>query len=99
MKIFDLKKMEFDENRDKNVFYHVEEFKTRIIVLPSGGEIPPCEMASYVIFYVIEGTAEATINKEKILISEGHCLITEPTTLSMRTKSGVKLLGVQITKR
>jgi quercetin dioxygenase-like cupin family protein len=96
MKIFDLKKMESNENRNKNVFYQVKEFKARIIELPSDGEIPPCEMASYVVFYIIEGTAETTVNNEKAIIREGQCLVTEPATLSMRTKNGVKILGVQI---
>jgi len=57
MQVFDLKAMKAYpyEERDKNVFYKTKEFKARIIELPAGGEMPTCEMASYVIFYVIEG--------------------------------------------
>jgi len=98
MKVFDLKSMETRpyEERDKNVFWESREFKARIIELPSGGEMPPCEMASYVIFYVIEGAAEVKVNQEKATIEEGQCLITEPATLSMKTNDGVKIMGIQI---
>ncbi len=84
------------EERDKNVFYKTEEFKARIIELPPGGEIPTCEMASYVIFYAIDGTAEVTVNQQKTNIKEGQCLITEPATLSMKTKDGVRIMGIQV---
>ena len=86
------------EERDKNVFYKAKEFKARIIELPPGGEMPTCEMASYVIFYVIEGAAEVKVNQEKANIKEGRCLITEPATLSMRTNDGVKIMGIQVVK-
>lgn len=98
MQLFNLKTMKSYpyEERDKNVFYKAKEFKARIIELPPGGEIPTCEMLSYVIFYVIKGTAEAKVNQEKIILKEGQCLITEPATLSMKTQDGVKMMGIQI---
>ena len=101
MQVFDLKTMISHpyEERDKNVFYKVKEFKARIIELPPGGEIPTCEMASYIIFYVIEGAAEVKVNQEKAIIKEGQCLITDPATLSMRTKNGVKIMGIQVVKK
>ena len=100
MQIIDLKKMisyPYDE-QEKNIFYNVEEFKARIIKLPAGGNMPTCKMGSYVIFYVIEGTVDVTVNQEKATIKEGECLISEPAKLSMRTKAGVKIMGIQITK-
>jgi hypothetical protein len=51
MQIFNLdslKTFPYDE-RDKNVLFKVEEFKTRIIRLLPGENIPECEMASSVI--------------------------------------------------
>ena len=60
--------------------------------------MPTCEMASYVIFYVIKGTVEVRVNQEKVSIKEGQCLITEPATLSMRTNDGVKIMGIQVVK-
>ena len=100
IQVFDLKAMKAYpyEERDRNVFYKAREFKARIIKLPAGGEMPTCEMASYVIFYVIEGAAEVRVNQEIINIKEGQCLITEPATLSMRTNDGVKIMGIQVVK-
>lgn len=100
MQLFNLKTMKSYpyEERDKNVFYKAKEFKVRIIELPPGGEMPTCEMLSYVIFYVIKGTAEAKVNQEKIILKEGQCLITEPAILSIKTQEGVKMMGIQIMK-
>jgi len=100
MQIFDLETMKSYpyEERDQNVFYKEKEFKIRIIELPAGGEMPACEMASYVIFYVVSGTAEVNINQEKAFIEKGQCLISEPATLSMKTKHGVKIMGIQVAK-
>jgi len=100
MQVFALKTMVsyLYEERDKNVFYKAKEFKTRIIELSPGGEMPTCEMNSYVIFYVLEGEAEVRASLEKVTIKEGQCLITEPATLSMKTEKGVKIMGVQIVK-
>jgi len=98
MRVFDLRMMvphPYHE-REKNVFYQAPPFKVRIIELPAGGGMPPCEMSSYVLFYVIRGEAEVQVNGEKATIKEGHCLITEPATLSMRTDTGVKILGLQV---
>jgi len=100
MKIFDLYEMRSFpyEERDKNVFYHSKEFKARIINLSAGEKIPECEMASYVIFLVIQGEAIVTVNSKDSVIAAGKCLISEPALLSLKTKSGVKIMGIQINK-
>ena len=100
IQVFNLKTIKSHpyNERDKNVFYKANEFKTRIIELPPGGEMPTCEMASYVVFYVIKGTIEIKVNQEKTILKEGQCLITEPATLTMKTQNGVKVMGVQIMK-
>ena len=100
MQVFELKAMVSYpyEERDKNIFYKAKEFKARIIELPPGGEMPTCEMTSYIIFYVIEGAAEVNVNQEKADIKEGQCLITNPAALSMRTNDGVKIMGIQVVK-
>jgi len=99
--VFDIKTMASYpyEERDKNVFYKTKEFKTRIVELPPGGEIPICEMASYVIFFVVTGAAELRVNQEIINIEEGQCLIAEPATLSMKTENGVKIMATQIERQ
>lgn len=98
MKVYDLKAMQSYpyEERDKNVFYKAKEFKARIIELPSGGEMPTCEMKSFVIFYVVSGAAEVSVNEETANLETGQCLITEPAMLSMKTNDGVKIMGIQI---
>ena len=98
MEVFDLDKMKAFpyKQRDKNVFYQTNEFKTRIIELPPGGQMPTCEMASYVIFYVLNGNVKVTTNSETVDLKEKQCLITEPATISMETESGVKLMGIQV---
>ena len=100
MFVFDVQGMEAHpyEERDQNVFFKTRELKTRVIELSPGGEIPSCEMDSYVIFYVLRGAAEVTVNQEKVNIQEGQVLITEPATLSMQTDRGVKLMGIQVRK-
>jgi quercetin dioxygenase-like cupin family protein len=98
MEVFDLRAMQAQpyEKREKNVFYQAPEFKTRIIQLPAGGQIPQCEMSGHVIFYVLEGQAEVTVNGKTSALSEGQCLISPPATFSMATPQGVKMMGVQI---
>lgn len=98
MKVLNLKSTESHpyEERGKNVFYKAKEFKARIIELPPGGEMPKCEMDSYVIFYVVQGAAEVRVDEEKANLEKGKCLITEPATLSMKTEEGVKIMGIQV---
>jgi len=60
--------------------------------------MPTCEMASHVVFYVLDGEVRVTVNSETVGIKEKQCLITEPATISMKTKSGVRLIGIQIVK-
>ena len=100
MKVFSLGEMKVFpyEQREKNVFFQTDEFKTRIIELPPGGEMPTCEMASHVIFYVLDGEVKVTVNSETAVLNEKHCLITEPATISMITESGARLMGIQIVK-
>ena len=98
MRVFNLKeRAAFPyEQREKNVFYQTDEFKARIIELPPGGQMPNCEMTSHVIFYVLDGEVKVTVNSETEALSEKHCLISEPATISMITESGARLMGIQV---
>ena len=88
----------FYEERDKNVFYEAKEFKARIIELQAGGKIPNCEMTSYVIFYVLDGNAEVSVNQKKTPVKEGQCFISDPSTISMMSDKCVKMFGIQVVK-
>ncbi len=96
--VFDLKTQPVFpfEEREKNVFFSGAGFKTRIIVLPAGGSMPECPMRTAVIFYVVSGEAEVTVDGEKNKLAEGNCLVGQPGRYSMRTAVGARLLGVQI---
>lgn len=84
------------ESRDKNVFYLAENFKARLIELGPGESIPTCDMASNVIFVVMEGDGEVTVNDKTEKISRGYCMISPPATVSLRSENGVRIVGFQI---
>ncbi len=98
MQVFDLKNHHAFpyEERQKNVFFQAENFKVRLIELPASGAMPPCEMASFVLFYVIEGKALVKVNQQSQMLFANQLLITEPAELAMQSDEGVKILGVQI---
>ena len=98
MFLFDLNKIKTFpyKDRDKNVFFKSNDFKVRIIDLSKNEEIPSCEMKDSVIFYVIEGEGEIEVNSKKDKIFTGNCVVAEPSMISLKTKNGMKMLGVQI---
>ena len=98
MEIYDLMDLEAQgyENRQMNVFYQNDLFKTRVIILEAGGEIPACQMDTYVMFYVVKGEVLLRKNDETTVLKENQVFITEPALLSMKSESGARLMGVQI---
>jgi len=100
MKKFDIAGMETSayNHREKNIFYQTHEFKMRVISLAPGESLPKCEMASHVVFLCIEGQAEVSVGEKKRSLSTGQGLVTEPSTVSMKTDTGARLLGIQIAK-
>jgi len=98
MEVFDFNKIKAYsyEERDKNILFSQSNFKVRIIELPPNGKMPECEMKSTVIFYIISGEAKVKVNEEQKSITEGQCLITKPSRVSMVTQNGVKIMAVQI---
>lgn len=98
MKIFDIGDMKAFgyEQRAMNVIHEAPEFKLRVIELAPGGNIPFCEMASHVVFVCIEGEAVVTIDGEEAVLSPAKGVVTKPATVSMRSRIGAKLMGIQI---
>ncbi|MDP3386556.1 MAG: hypothetical protein Q8S24_04930 [Eubacteriales bacterium] len=98
MKIFDLMNFEVEgyEKRSVNVFFQNDVFKTRVIVLEAGGKIPPCQMDTFVMFYVVKGEVVLKKNEESATLKENQVFITEPALLSMESVSGARLMGVQV---
>jgi glyoxylate utilization-related uncharacterized protein len=98
MHVFDLGGIDLSghEGPAKEAFFESSEFSARVVALPSGAEMPACDMSAYVLFYVLDGEAEVTVDLEKAVITTGQCLISEPATLAMRTKDGARILGIQV---
>ena len=87
------------EKRGQNVFFEVDEFKARIIELKPGQSMPDCQMASYVLFYVVQGEIQIIKSGVRSDLKEHQVFITEPTLLSMESVNGVRIMGVQIKTR
>lgn len=78
------------------VLHDAAKFKVIVLVLPPGGTIPPCKMLSHVIFTVVEGEIQVTVDGAPRTLRSGECLITEPATLSMHSAGGARVMGTQI---
>lgn len=98
MNVFDLEKMTAHplKEKEKNVFYHGRGFKARIIDLPPSGAIPPCNMAQQVAFTVVSGSVEITVNNETAHAQPGHCVVTEPASVAMKSADGARVMAIQI---
>ncbi len=96
--IFDLMSMDAEDynKRGVNVFFQNDLFKTRVIDLKAEGKIPDCQMDSFVLFYVVKGEVVVKKNGELSVLKENQVFITEPALLSMETKGGARLMGIQI---
>lgn len=101
MEIFDLMSLEAEgyEKRNVNVFFENDLFKTRVIVLEPEQKIPECMMDSFVMFYVVKGEVLLRKNDESTILKENNVFITEPALLSMETRTGARLMGVQFKSR
>lgn len=84
------------EQRRLNVFYQVPEFKMRIVELPPNGELPECQMQDHVVFYVLSGEADVLVDGEASTLREGQCLVSPPAKFKMSSRTGVRLMGIQI---
>ena len=98
MQIFDLEDVQKGPGSGQKsiLLYEKDGFKLRSITLNPGDDIPPCEMASSVIFHVLAGSVEITSNAHTASIKEGQCVVSEPATISMFSTTGARLLGIQI---
>lgn len=99
METFDLDAVNIHlfEERDKNVLSQAKTFKVRLIRVEAGGEIPPCNMSTSVIFCVLQGNGVITINAEPTQVKPHSLIVTNPATISMKSEEGMRLLGIQIT--
>jgi len=98
MEIFDFNKVTFFayEERHKNILYNTGDFKIRVIDLAVNGKMPECEMATHVVFVVMDGQVDIMVNGKEYSLGEKQFLASEPATFSMKTCEGAKLMGIQI---
>mgnify|MGYP005840128277 FL=1 len=98
MKVFDLNDIHVHpfEERDKNVVFQSEAFKVRLIELEAGGEIPRCNMAMNVLFCILQGEGVIVVNEVSSQVKPHSLVITPPATISMKSKKGIRVLGIQI---
>ena len=98
MEIFDLNDLNVYpfEERDKNVLFQSGTYKVRLIQLEAGGEIPRCAMVMNVLFCVLQGKGVITVNDKANEVRPHSLIITPPTTISMKTDEGMRVLGIQI---
>ena len=99
-KIFDFNKLSGlpYEERHKNVLYQTDEFKIRIVDLAENEGLPECNMETHVVFVVMQGQVDITVNGEVHQLSEKQSLTSEPGVFSMHSQKGAKLIGIQIKK-
>lgn len=86
------------EERHKNVLYNNNDFKIRIIDLPEKGSLPKCTMETHIVFVVMQGQVDITVNGKVNSLNEKQSLASEPTEFSMKADKGAKLMGIQIKK-
>ncbi len=55
-------------------------------------------METHVIFVVMQGQVDVTVNEQVHSLSENQSLASGPAVFSMKSRKGAKLMGVQIKK-
>ncbi len=98
MQIIDFKTMELDmdKERETKVVYNADGLKVRIIQLSTGAKIPDCEMASHVMFHILEGDVEITVNQKPVIVNAGQVLVCEPAIISMKSINYARIMGIQV---
>ena len=95
MKIINLEEID-PGSKPAEVFYEGNNFNSRLISLKKGEEIPPCDMDSNLIFTIIEGEVEISVNEQKNILSQNQVLIADPGLFSMEALKDSKIMGIQI---
>jgi quercetin dioxygenase-like cupin family protein len=84
----------------KNIFYDEGNLKAQIICLKSGQVIPPCKMNNDVLFYIINGEGEITVdNKKEKLKSLISVVPKEAESRSISAKTDMVILAVQVKEK
>lgn len=81
----------------RKIFYDKGHLKAQIVCLKHGQMIPPCKMDNDVLFYVIEGEGEITVDDEKedLLPAVAVVVPKEAESRSIFAKTDMIILAVQ----
>ena len=85
----------------KEIFYDHGNLKAQVVGLKVGQIIPPCKMNNDVLFYVIEGEGEITVDNEKESLFPGISVVVPKAagSRSISAKTDMVILAVQVKGR
>ncbi|MGB9721499.1 MAG: hypothetical protein ACPL28_08490 [bacterium] len=85
------------EGPHKKIFYDKGNLKAQIVCLKAGQMIPPCRMDNDVLFYIIEGEGEITVDDKKERLFPWVSIIVpkEAESRSISAKTDMVILAVQ----
>ena len=88
------------EGPAKSIFYDEGNLKAQLMCLKAGQLIPPCKMGNDVLFYVIQGEGEISVDNEKENLFAGVSIVVprEAESRSISAKTDMVILGVQARK-
>jgi len=86
-----------DKRPMKEIFYDAGGIKAQLIYLRAKQVIPPCKMDNDVLFYVIEGKGEITVDnrREKLRAKVSVIVPKEAESRSISAESNLVILAVQ----
>ena len=81
----------------KNIFYDHENIKAQIVCLKAGQQIPPCQMNHDVLFFIIQGEGEITVDNKKEKIKPMISIIVpkKANSRSILAKTDMVILAIQ----
>lgn len=99
----DVKKMVNYSNEGpvKEIFYDAGNLKAQVVCLKAGQMIPPCKMTNDMLFYIVEGEGEITVDNKKEVLFSGISVIVpkEAESRSISAKTDMLILAVQFKNR
>ena len=87
-----------EDKPQKEIFYDQDNLKAQIVCLKAGQRIPPCSMTNDVMFYIIKGNGEITVDNKKEALFAGVSVIVpkEAESRSISAKKDMVILAVQV---
>jgi len=81
----------------KSLYDHAGGFKIQSIALRTGGVIPPCAMSRDVMFYIINGSGQITVDGETQVLHAGDgCVVPASCeSRSISAQTDMTILAVQ----